>query len=68
MFIIKEYRIKRGYSQEQLAELMDLSPRQIQRIENGYSDTSLKTLRLFVKILNISDKDIVIMIRNDDKI
>ncbi len=68
MFIIKEYRIKRGYSQEQLAELMDLSPRQIQRIENGYSDTSLKTLRLFVKILDISDKDIVIMIRNDDKI
>ncbi len=65
MMIIKKYRIQHGYSQEKLAEIMDLSPRQIQRIENGYSDTSLKTLRLFIKILKISDEDIIKIIKDE---
>ena len=31
--MIKENRIKKGYTQEQLAELIDISWRQLQRIE-----------------------------------
>lgn len=61
--IIKEYRKKKGYSQEQLAELVEVTPRQIQRIENETSDTSLKTLRKFIKILEITDEDIIKIVK-----
>lgn len=57
--MIKEYRKKRKITQEKLAELLDISPRQLQRIENGSSETSLKTLKKLIKVLDISDEDIV---------
>jgi len=57
--MIKEYRKKRKLTQEKLAELLDISPRQLQRIENGSSETSLKTLKKLIKVLDISDDDIV---------
>lgn len=57
--MIKEYRKKLGFTQEKLAELLDISPRQLQRIESGQTETSLKTLKKLIKILDISDEDIV---------
>lgn len=57
--MIKEYRKKLGLTQEKLAELLDISPRQLQRIESGQKETSLKTLKKLIKILDISDEDIV---------
>lgn len=57
--MIKEYRIKRNITQEQLAEIIGISPRQIQRIENNQSQPSLETLKKLIKILAISDKDII---------
>ncbi len=57
--MIKEYRKKKKITQEKLAELLDISPRQLQRIENGSSETSLKTLKKLIKALDISDEDIV---------
>ncbi len=57
--MIKEYRKKRKITQEKLAELLDISPRQLQRIESGSSETSLKTLKKLIKVLDISDEDIV---------
>lgn len=57
--MIRKYRKKMGLTQEQLAELLDISPRQLQRIENGSSDTSIRTLKKLIIILNISDKDVV---------
>ncbi len=57
--MIKEYRKKLGLTQEKLAELLDISPRQLQRIESGQTETSLKTLKKLIKILDISDEDIV---------
>ncbi len=57
--MIKKYRKKLGITQEKLAELLDISPRQLQRIENGSSETSLKTLKKLIKVLDISDEDIV---------
>ena len=57
--MIREYRKKLGLTQEKLAELLDISPRQLQRIESGQTETSLKTLKKLIKILDISDEDIV---------
>lgn len=57
--MFKEYRKNLGFTQEKLAELLDISPRQLQRIETGKAETSLKTLKKLIKILNISDDDIL---------
>ena len=61
--MIREYRIIRNITQEELAELLNITPRQVQRIENGQSRPSLKTLKLIIKILEISDEDIVKLIK-----
>ncbi len=57
--MIKKYRKMYNLTQEKLAELLDISPRQLQRIETGKTETSLKTLKKLIKILNISDEDIL---------
>jgi len=57
--MIKEYRKKLGLTQEKLAELLDISPRQLQRIESEKVETSLKTLKKLIKILKINDEDIL---------
>ncbi len=57
--MIKEYRKKRGYAQEQLAELIGISPRQLQRIEANEENTKIKTLKKIIKVLNISDEEII---------
>ncbi len=61
---IKEYRKQKGYSQIQLANLVGITLRQMQRIENNECDTSLKTLRKLIVILEISDNDILSYINN----
>ena len=43
--MIKENRIKKGYTQEQLAELIDISWRQLQRIEKNENNTKISTLK-----------------------
>lgn len=57
--MFKEYRKMRKFTQEQLAELTDLDTRTIQRIENEDTKPSIETFKKLVKILNISDKDIL---------
>lgn len=61
--MIKKYRILHNITQEELAEKLNLSPRQVQRIENGTSRPSLKTLKLIIEILEISDEDIIKLIK-----
>ena len=56
--MFKSYRIRRGYTQETLAELLNISTRHLQRIENYESEPSLELLKKIAKILNIEDKDI----------
>ena len=65
MNIIREYRIKKKITQEKLAELIDVSPRQMQRIENNESSTKISTLRKIIKELDISDDDIIKIIKKD---
>lgn len=57
--MIKEQRIKKGYTQEELAELINISPRQIQRIEKEEEKTKIETLKKIIKILEIPDKEII---------
>lgn len=61
--MLKEYRIKKNITQEDLAELLNITPRQVQRIESGESRPSLKTLKLLIEILEISCEDVVKIIK-----
>jgi transcriptional regulator with XRE-family HTH domain len=51
--LIKELRIKKGITQEVLAELTELSARTIQRIENGEVDARAYTLQMIAKALDV---------------
>lgn len=62
--MIKEYRIKNGLSQEDLAEKIDISWRHMQRLEHNESNTTVKTLKKLINVLNISDEDILKYLKN----
>lgn len=58
--IIKEFRKKRGYTLEQLAEICDISWRNLQRIENGqYKTAKFETIAKIFIYLNIPEKEII---------
>jgi transcriptional regulator with XRE-family HTH domain len=51
--IIKELRVKKGMTQEELAQKTELSARTIQRIENGEVDPRAYTLQMIAKALEV---------------
>ena len=57
--MIKENRRKMKYSQEQLAEILGISTRQLQRIEKNEDETRIKTLKNIIKVLKIPDNEIL---------
>lgn len=57
--MIKENRIKRNYTQEELAEIINISPRQLQRIEKNESKTKIETLKKLIKVLQIPDEEVI---------
>ena len=57
--MIKENRERNNMTQEQLAERVGISWRQLQRIEKNENQTKLSTLKKLIKILEISDKEIL---------
>lgn len=57
--MIKENRIKKNYTQEELAEIINISPRQMQRIEKNENKTKIETLKKIVKVLQIPDIEIL---------
>lgn len=57
--MIKENRIKKNYTQEELAEIINITPRQLQRIEKDENKTKIETLKKIVKILQIPDDEII---------
>lgn len=61
--MIKENRIKKNYTQEELAEIINISPRQLQRIEKDEEKTKIGTLKKIIKVLQIEDKEIIEYIR-----
>ena len=61
--MIKKYREKQGLTQEQLAELLDISWRQLQRIEKDETKTKISTLKKIIKILQIPDHEIIKLLK-----
>ena len=51
--LIKELRIKKGLTQEDLADKTEISARTIQRIENGEIGTRAYTLQMIAKALDV---------------
>jgi transcriptional regulator with XRE-family HTH domain len=50
---LREIRKSKNYTQEKLAEMLDLSPRQLIRIENGENFPSAETLGKISLLLNV---------------
>lgn len=55
---IRELRIKKGFKQSDLAELIALEPRSISRIESGYHFPKDEHLLKFAKALDVEIKDL----------
>ncbi|MHC9511160.1 helix-turn-helix domain-containing protein [Kangiella sp. M94] len=51
--IVRKLRLKRGWSQEQLAELTGVSTRTIQRIERGQTKPSLETQKSLAAVFEV---------------
>jgi transcriptional regulator with XRE-family HTH domain len=62
--IFKKYRLKRGYTQEELAELLSMSSRNWQRIEKGELIPGIKLLKKIFKVLKFEDNDILKYMKN----
>lgn len=61
--MIKQYRRANNLSQEELAEKIGISWRQLQRLEANEENTRISTFKKIVKALNVSDEEIVKFIR-----
>lgn len=55
---IKRIRQKRGFTQEQLAEKIDIATRTLCGIENGENFLTADTLEKICKVLNVSCADL----------
>lgn len=64
--LIKELRIKKGMTQEELADKTELSARTIQRIENGEVDPRAYTLQVIAKALEV-DYDLFVESDTDEE-
>jgi len=51
---VKRLRKMRGYTQEKFAEMIDITPRNLNRIESGENFVSSDTLDKILSILNVS--------------
>ena len=55
---IKRVRKQRGYTQEQLAELIDIAPRNLSKIEVGACFVTAETLEKLLVALNVSTEEL----------
>ena len=55
---IKELRKDKGYTQQQLAELIDIDPKHLSKIEVGSSYPYLYNLEKITRVLNIEMQDL----------
>ena len=61
--MIKQYRLANNLSQEELAEEIGISWRQLQRLEYNEENTRISTFKKIVKALDVSDEEIIKFIR-----
>lgn len=56
---LKELRLEKGYSQEQLAELVDLHRTYVGSVERGERNVSIDNMERFAKALNVMLKEML---------
>ena len=61
--MIKQYRLAKNLSQEELAEEIGISWRQLQRLEHNEENTRISTFKKIIKTLNIPDEEIIKFIK-----
>ena len=61
--MIKQYRLAKKLSQEELAEEIGISWRQLQRLEHNEENTRISTFKRIVKALDIPDNEIIDFIK-----
>lgn len=67
MTLFKKYRIQRGYTLEEVAESINVSWRNLQRIENGkYKTAKYETIKSLFNYLKIPDKEIINFIKEEN--
>ena len=64
---VKDLRMRQGLSQEELAEISQLSLRTIQRIENGETEPSGHSLKALASALKITPDDLIDWSQQEDK-
>lgn len=52
--ILRDFRVKSGFTQEQISEKLGISLKYISRIENGYNGIKTQTLIKYMNILGIT--------------
>ncbi len=57
--MIKQYRLAHHLSQEELAEEIGISWRQLQRLEHNEENTRISTFKKIVNALNVPDEEII---------
>ncbi len=62
--MIKQYRLANQLSQEELAEEIGISWRQLQRLEHNEENTRISTFKKIVKTLEVPDHEIIKFIKN----
>ncbi len=63
---IKKYRKLRGYTQEKLAELLDMEIKSLSLIETGNCFVSSKTLAKLAQVLEVSPSDLLDDLKIDE--
>lgn len=63
--MIRQCRLKKKLSQEELAEEIGISWRHLQRLEHNEENTRISTFKKIVKTLNVPDDEILKFIKND---
>lgn len=54
---VREFRIQKGMTMQELADLSDIEYSQISRIERGIINTSLSNMFIIAKVLDIKPKE-----------
>lgn len=61
--VIERARESRGWTVDQLAEVLGVHPRWVRRRETGETKTTVRELRRFVAVLGIDDDAILQVVR-----
>lgn len=61
--MIRQYRLKKKLSQEELAEEIGISWRHLQRLEYNEENTRVSTFKKIVKALDVPDEEIIRFIK-----